>query len=84
MTKKHYHCLSSTQLVKKFIIVELPKKSKILPDYKPLDPSGLKFEEPSITDKIDMVVNESIPVAEVAELNRLKPEIESYRAELNK
>ena len=55
-----------------------------MPDYKPLDPSGLKFEEPSITDKIDMVVNESIPVAEVAELNRLKPEIESYRAELNK
>ena len=31
-----------------------------------------------------MVVNESIPVAEVAELNRLKPEIESYRAELKK
>ena len=51
-----------------------------------LRPKKIEIKEPSITDEVNMVVNESIPMVkiEVAELNRSKEETESYRAELNK
>ena len=71
---------------KKYIIVVLRKKKRHITRLQALRPKKIEAEEPSITDEIDMVVNESIPMfeIEVAELNKLKQETESYRAEINK
>ena len=77
VTKKQYRYQSYKQLLKKTITVVLQNKSEILPD---LRPKRTEIEEPSITDEIDMVVDENIPMVEieVAELNRIKEETESY------
>ena len=62
------------------------KKKQDIARLQALGPKKIEIEEPSITDEIDMVVDESIPMVEieVAELNRSKEKTESYRAELNK
>ena len=81
VTKKQYHCQSYKQLLKKPIIVVLQKKRDIA-RLQALRTKKIETEEPSITDGIDMVVDKSIPMVEteVAELNRLKEETESYGA----
>ena len=62
------------------------KKKRDIARLQALRPKKIETKELSITNEIDMVVDESIPMVEieVAELNRLKEETESYRAELNK
>ena len=64
------------------------KKKRDIARLQALRHKKIEIEEPSITvtDEIDMVVNESIPMVEieVAELNGLKQGTESYRAELHK
>ena len=62
------------------------KKKRDIARLHALRPKKIGIEEPSNADEIDMVVDESIPVVktEVAELNKLKEKIESYRTEVNK
>ena len=75
VTKKQYHHRSAS------------KKKRDIARIEAFRPKKIEIEEPSITvtNEIDMV-NESIPMVEIeiAELNRLKQETESYWAKLNK
>ena len=84
--KKAIPLSSYNQLLKKPIIVVLQKKKRDIARLQALRPKKIETKELSITNEIDMVVDESIPMVEieVAELNRLKEETESYRVELNK
>ena len=76
VTEKQYHCQSYKQLLKK----PSSKQKRDIAPLQTLRPKKIETEEPSITDEIYMVVDESIPMVEteVAELNRLKKETESY------
>ena len=85
VTKKQYHCQSYISSCYKNHHRSASKKRDIA-RLQAFRPKKVEIEEPSISDEIDMVVDESIPIAEIgaAELNRLKEETEKYRAELNK